>query len=95
MAISSLAVQMGWNTILTDITNNILMTHPELGPAILELFRSIPEEADSTRLILVNEDDIYNYRDMLRNSASVVIGLCEHAIESTTSSSSGSNVQTS
>jgi len=84
MAISSLAVQMGWNTILTDITNNILMTHPELGPAILELFRSIPEEADSTRLILVNEDDIYNYRDMLRSSATVVIGLCEHAIESTT-----------
>ena len=49
MAIASLAVQMGWDTCLSDITNNVLSPHPELGPAVLELFRSIPEEADSSR----------------------------------------------
>ena len=90
MAIASLAVQMQWNTCLTDITNNILTPHPELGPAILELFRSIPEEADSNRLVLASEDDLWAYRDMLRNSSHVVLGLCEHAVNSiVTNSSSG------
>ncbi|KAL7536651.1 hypothetical protein ACHAXR_009842 [Thalassiosira sp. AJA248-18] len=82
MAIASLAVQMQWNTCLTDITNNVLTPHPELGPAILELFRSIPEEADSNRLVLASEEDLWNYRDMLRNSSHVVLGLCEHAVQS-------------
>lgn len=89
MAIASLAVQMGWDTCLSDITNNVLSPHPELGPAVLELFRSIPEEADSSRLILPREEDVYPYRDMLRNSAHVVLGLCEHAVQSTMNSGSG------
>ena len=49
---------------------------------MLELFRSIPEEADSDRLVLANEEDLWAYRNHLRNSSHVVLGLCEHAIQS-------------
>ena len=87
MAIAALAVQMSWHTCLNDITQNVLNTHPELGPAVLELFRSIPEEADSNRLVLTNEEDLWSYRDMLRNSSRIVLGLCEHAVQSTNSQS--------
>jgi len=55
---------------------------------VLELFRSIPEEADSNRLVLANEEDLWNYRDMLRNSSHVVLGLCEQAVQSISSNSS-------
>lgn len=87
MAIASLAVQMNWDTCLTDIANNVLLPHPELGPAILELFRSLPEEADSHRLVLVNneEEELWRYRSMLRNSSNIVLGLCERAILSSIS----------
>lgn len=87
MAIASLAVQMNWDTCLTDIANNVLVPHPELGPAILELFRSLPEEADSHRLVLVNneEEELWRYRDMLRNSSNIVLGLCERAVLSSIS----------
>lgn len=88
MAIASLAVQMGWSTCLTDVTNSVLTPHPELGPAVLELFRSIPEEADSNRLVLGSEEDLWAYRDMLRNSSHVVLGLCEHAVQSIGNNSS-------
>ena len=96
MAIACLAVQMNWDTCLTDICNTVLTPHPELGPAILELFRSIPEEADSNRLVLTNTNSNNNgeeeeaflrrYRDMLRNSAHIVLGLCERAVLSLLSS---------
>ena len=106
MAIASLAVQMNWDTVLTDITNNVLTPHPTLGPAILELFRSIPEEADSSRLVLAtasatatstgsgghgDEEELWNYRNMLRNSSHVVLGLCEHAVTSMQSNTSSNN----
>jgi transportin-3 len=87
MAIAALAVQMSWHTCLNDVTNNVLNQHPELGPAVLELFRSIPEEADSNRLVLTHEEDLWSYRDMLRNSSRIVLGLCEHAVQSTNSQS--------
>jgi transportin-3 len=111
MAISALAVHMSWTTALTDIATNILTPHPDLGPAVLELYRSIPEEADSTRLVLTggssssssasgggnnsnnNNDDeeeeersrmlLYAYKDMLRNSAHIVLSLCTNEISNT------------
>mmetsp|Transcript_9309 Transcript_9309/g.18906 ORF Transcript_9309/g.18906 Transcript_9309/m.18906 type:complete len:1050 (+) Transcript_9309:124-3273(+) len=82
MTIASLAVQMSWITCLSDVTENVLKPHPELGPYVLEFFRSIPEEADSDRLVLREEEDLWAYRDHLRNSAHVVLGLCEHAVRS-------------
>jgi len=82
MAIASLAVQMGWSTCLSDIAGGVLGPHPELGPAVLELFRSIPEEADSSRLVLPSEEDLWAYRDVLRESSHVVLGLCERAVQS-------------
>ena len=103
MTIACLAVQMNWDTCLTDIANNVLFPHPELGPAILELFRSLPEEADSHRLVLLpssnnntensisEEEQLWRYRDMLRNSAHIVLGLCERAVLSLASSSSSSS----
>ncbi len=61
-----------------------------MGPAVLELFRSMPEEADSNRLLLACDIDdggaggagggLRAYRDMLRGSAHVVLGLCEGAV---------------
>ena len=87
MAIAALAVQMSWHTCLNDMTTNVLNSHPELGPAVLELFRSIPEEADSNRLVVSREEDLWSYRDMLRNSSRIVLGLCEHAVQSTNSQS--------
>eukprot|EP00986_Skeletonema_menzelii_P008176 scaffold3367_cov142-Skeletonema_menzelii.AAC.2 len=86
MAIAALAVQLSWHTCLNDISTNVLSPHPELGPAVLELFRSIPEEADSNRLVVSREEDLWSYRDMLRNSSNIVLGLCEHAVQSTKSS---------
>ena len=111
MAISALAVHMSWTTALTDVATNVLGRHPELGPAVLELYRSMPEEADSDRLVLVvsnssagggggrggnndgNNDDevddddeersrmlLYAYKDMLRNSAHIVLTLCYNEI---------------
>ena len=43
---------------------------------------SISEEADSNRLVLASEEELWVYREMLRNSAHVVLGLCEHAVQS-------------
>jgi transportin-3 len=80
MAIASLAVQMSWYSILNDVSSTVLTPNPELGPAVLELFRSIPEEADSTRLVMQNEEDLWHYRDVLRRECAVVLGLCEHAV---------------
>ena len=52
MAIAALAVHMGWTSGLTDVTELVLRPNPHLGPAVLELFRSMPEEADSSRLVM-------------------------------------------
>ena len=74
------------------------MPHPELGPAVLELVRSIPEEADSGRLVIATdrpeEEELWGYRDMLRNSARIVLGLCERAIVETTASAAASAAAT-
>mmetsp|Transcript_19136 Transcript_19136/g.29181 ORF Transcript_19136/g.29181 Transcript_19136/m.29181 type:complete len:1057 (-) Transcript_19136:2339-5509(-) len=91
MTIAALAVQMSWHTCLNDISANVLHQHPELGPAVLELFRSIPEEADSHRLVVSREEELWSYRDMLRNSSRIVLGLCEHAVQSSSSSSTNNN----
>ncbi|KAL3777251.1 hypothetical protein ACHAW5_008543 [Stephanodiscus triporus] len=93
MAIAALAVHMGWTSGLVDVAEGVLVPNPQLGPAVLELFRSIPEEADSGRLVMASEDGdgggLRAYRDMLRKSAHVVLGLCEGAVASSSASSNG------
>ena len=89
MTIASLAVQVGWITILLNVTANILTPHPNLRPAVLELFRSIPAEADSERLVLAREEDLGGYRDHSRRSAGVALGLCEHAVQVSASTPGG------
>ena len=80
MALAALAAQTGWTTCLKDVADGVLAPRPELGPAVLELFRSIPEEADSGRLVPIDEEELWRYRDALRDSAHVVLGLSERAV---------------
>ena len=65
MASAALAVQMGWNTVIEDVLGGILgisddqaqdaPTRLDLVPAALELFKLLPEETCSDRLILADE----------------------------------------
>lgn len=55
MALSALAVQMSWLTVIPDVTSGVLTPRPELAPAVLELFKLLPEECGSDRLVLQDE----------------------------------------
>ena len=63
MAICALAVQMGWHTLINDVLGGVLgiteengrPMRPGLVPAALEIFKLLPEELCSDRLIV--QDD--------------------------------------
>lgn len=55
MALSALSVQMSWLTVIPDVSTNVLTPRPELAPAVLELFKLLPEECGSDRLVLEDE----------------------------------------
>ena len=93
MAVAALAAAAGWSSVLSDVSAGVLGPRPELGPAVLELFRSVPEEADSPRLVTAGDgSELRSYRDALRGDAGVMLGLCEHAVRST--SASGGDAET-
>ncbi len=43
MAVSALAMHMGWTTCPSDMTEAVLRPNPRLGPAVQELFCGVPE----------------------------------------------------
>eukprot|EP00956_Cyclotella_meneghiniana_P037865 scaffold145680_cov54-Cyclotella_meneghiniana.AAC.3 len=83
MALAALAIQLNWVTVFEDFLS-LIHTRPELTGAVLVLFGSIPEEADSDRLVLVSgEDDLYHFKSILREKgADIVLSLCASAVES-------------
>lgn len=83
MALAALAIQLNWVTVFEDFSS-LIHTRPELTCAVLVLFGSIPEEADSDRLVLSSgEDDLYHFKSILREKgAGIVLSLCASAVES-------------
>ncbi|KAL7479407.1 hypothetical protein ACHAW6_005139 [Cyclotella cf. meneghiniana] len=83
MALAALAVQLNWTGVFQDVSQ-LLLTRPELTCAVLELFRSVPEEVGSGRLVLASgeDDDLTEFRTVLRSErgAGVVLALCEEAV---------------
>lgn len=81
MALAALAVQLNWTTVFEDVSG-LLSTRPEMTCAVLELFRSVPEEVGSGRLVLVSgEEDLSEFKRVLREKgAGVVLSLCEGAV---------------
>ena len=65
MTIAALSVQMNWNSIVSDLLENV-RERPELGPVILELIQLIPEETCSDRLYLPSEKLRFDFRESLR-----------------------------
>ena len=58
MVVSALSVHMGWTTCPSDVTEAVLRPNPRLGPAVLELFRDVPKEADSGWLVMAGDDGV-------------------------------------
>ena len=64
MAISALAVQMPWTSVVMDLltaANN----EPQKKNIVMQLFKVLPEECASDRLILIDENERYYMRDHL------------------------------
>lgn len=87
LALSALAVQMGWTSVVSDMLNRfhrvgqtISQQHQQeqkyyCTNAMLDLFHLLPEEACSDRLFLVNEQLQKDYRVALHHSATDVLEL--------------------
>ena len=78
MCVSALAVQMGWTSVIPDLLGTILNTNntpddaQQKRIAILQLFKVLPEECATDRLILEDENVRYHMRDHLVSSSSNV-----------------------
>ena len=64
MAISALAVQMSWTSIVTDLLSAV-HTEPQKRNIVMQLFKVLPEECASDRLVLIDENERYYMRDHL------------------------------
>mmetsp|Transcript_5376 Transcript_5376/g.15682 ORF Transcript_5376/g.15682 Transcript_5376/m.15682 type:complete len:1111 (-) Transcript_5376:959-4291(-) len=73
MALSALSVQMSWLTVIPDVSHNILNPRPELAPAVLELFKLLPEECGSDRLILEDERRRRDFGFRLRDEGGSIL----------------------
>jgi transportin-3 len=76
MCVSALAVQMSWTTIVTDLLQTTT-TDPQKGALVMQLFKVLPEECASDRLILVDENIRYHMRDHLISSSSDVFAFLQ------------------
>jgi len=70
MCISALAVQMSWTTIVTDLL--VGSSEPHNRTVVVQLFKVLPEECASDRLLLPDENVRYHMRDHLVSSSSAV-----------------------
>lgn len=76
LALSSLAVQMAWTSVVPDMLDRYRnQQQHHYTSAILDLFHLLPEEACSNRLFLVNEQLQEEYRMALNHSAPEVLEL--------------------
>lgn len=77
MACCTLAVQMGWMTIIDDLLTNLNCAVPTQLECLMELtltiLKLLPEEATSDRVLLQNEGDRYAYIDGLVTSSEKVL----------------------
>lgn len=62
MAVSALAVQMPWTSIVTDLLS-AANTEPQKRNIVMQLFKVLPEECASDRLVLIDENERYYMRD--------------------------------
>jgi len=69
MAISALAVQMSWTTIITDLLSASLQ---EDNKVRLKVLQELPEECASDRLILIDENVRYHMRDHMVSTSGQV-----------------------
>jgi transportin-3 len=67
MCISALAIQMGWSTVATDLLHST-----QNRSVVLQVFKVLPEECASDRLVLVDENIRYHMRDHLVSSSALV-----------------------
>jgi transportin-3 len=66
MCVSALAVQMSWTTVVTDLLSTLHQQNVhQKRIAILQLFKVLPEECASDRLVLEDENVRYRMRDHL------------------------------
>lgn len=69
LCVAALSVQMSWTSIVTDMLEKL--GHQQ--GVVLQIFRVLPEECASDRLILVDENTRYLMRDQLISSSGRVI----------------------
>jgi transportin-3 len=62
MAVSALAVQMPWTSIVADLLSAV-NTEPQKRNIVMQLFKVLPEECASDRLLLIDENERYYMRD--------------------------------
>jgi len=72
MTVSALAVQMSWTTVVTDLLSTTI-SDPQKRAIVMEIFKILPEECSSDRLILVDENIRYYMRDQLVSSSTDVL----------------------
>ena len=71
MAISALAIQMPWTSVVMDLLT-AATNEPQKRNIVMQLFKVLPEECASDRLILIDENERYYMRDhMVSMSANV------------------------
>jgi transportin-3 len=75
MCISSLAVQMSWTTMVTDLLTTFALS--ENRRVVMSLLKVLPEECASDRLVLVDENVRYYMRDHLVSSSSMVFSFLQ------------------
>ena len=87
MAISALAVQMGWFTIIPDLLS-MSSEDPSHHQTILFLLRALPEECASDRLLLLDDNHRFVMRDHYIHTSPTVFAFFLHHLSSSATSSS-------
>ena len=72
MAVSALAVQMSWTTVVTDLLSSTV-SDPQRRTIVMQIFKILPEECASDRLVLADENVRYHMRDNLVSSSTDVL----------------------
>lgn len=80
MCISALAVQMSWFTIVTDLVGSS-SAEPQKRTVVMQVFKVLPEECASHRLVLIDENVRYHMRDHLVSSSSMVFQFLQNCWE--------------
>lgn len=70
MSISALAVQMSWFTIVTDLVGS--STDSQNQTIVMQVFKVLPEECASSRLVLIDDEVRFRMRDCLVSGSSTV-----------------------